>query len=121
MDFFDVLFSFDGRLNRAKFWLYQVGVGIVTSVPFLLGEGWLAGALELWAQAALAVKRSHDRGRSGKFALLLLVPAVQLWPAVELWFLRGTVGENTYGPDPLAPPEAQDARRIGQDAVSSPR
>ncbi|MGD2135744.1 MAG: DUF805 domain-containing protein [Gemmatimonadales bacterium] len=106
MDPIDVLFSFEGRLNRQKYWLYQIGVGVVTSVPFLLGEGWLAGALELWAQAALSVKRAHDRGRSWKFVLLMLVPLVQLWPMFELFLLRGTVGENRFGPDPLARPEA---------------
>ncbi len=60
MDPIDVLFSFDGRLNRKPFWLYQVGVAIVTSVPFILGQGWLTGLLQLWAQAALSVKRAHQ-------------------------------------------------------------
>jgi uncharacterized membrane protein YhaH (DUF805 family) len=101
MDPFEVLFSFESRLNRKRFWLYQIGVGIVTAVPFLMGEGWLTGLLELWAQAALSVKRAHDRGRSGWFVLVLLVPLVQIWPFIELWFLRGTTGDNQYGPDPL--------------------
>ena len=104
MDPFEVLFSFDERLNRKPFWLYQIGVGIVTAVPFLVGEGWLTGLLELWAQAALSVKRAHDRGRSGWFVLVLLVPLVQVWPFIELWFLRGTAGDNQYGPDPLQGP-----------------
>jgi uncharacterized membrane protein YhaH (DUF805 family) len=101
MDPLDVLFSFNGRLNRKPFWLYQIGVAIVTSVPFFLGQGWLTGVLELWAQAALSVKRAHDRGRSGWFVLVLLVPLVQIWPFIELWFLRGTVGDNRFGGDPL--------------------
>ena len=33
--------------------------------------------------------------------LLLFVPLVNLWPVVELLFLRGTVGPNQYGPDPV--------------------
>ena len=101
MDPFDVLFSFKGRLNRKPFWLYQIGVALVTSVPFFLGGGWLAAILELWAQAALGVKRAHDRGRSGWFVLVLLVPLVQIWPFIELWFVRGTRGDNQYGADPL--------------------
>ncbi len=101
MDAFDVLFSFKARLNRKRFWLYQIGIGIVAAVPFLIGEGWLTGILELWAQAALSVKRSHDRGRSGWFVLVLFIPLVQIWPFIELWFLRGTTGDNQYGPDPL--------------------
>jgi uncharacterized membrane protein YhaH (DUF805 family) len=79
-------------------------VGIVTSIPILFGEGWLAGVLELWAQAALSVKRAHDRGRSWKFVLLLLVPGVNLWPLAELWLMRGTPGDNEYGPDSLQRP-----------------
>ena len=101
MDPLDILFSFQGRLNRKPFWLYQIGVAMATAIPYFLGHGWLTGLLELWAQAALCVKRAHDRGRSWKFVLLFLVPVVQLWPLVELSFLRGTEGENGYGPDPL--------------------
>ena len=101
MDAFDVLFSFKARLNRKRFWLYQIGIAAVTAVPFLIGEGWLTGILELWAQAALGVKRAHDRGRSGWFVLVLFIPVVQIWPFIELWFLRGTTGDNQYGSDPL--------------------
>ncbi len=107
MDLLDILFSFQGRLNRKPFWLYQIGVAVVTSVPLILGHSWLTGLLELWAQAALYVKRAHDRGRSGKFVLLFLVPLVQIWPFIELSFLRGTTGDNEYGGDPLPRPADQ--------------
>lgn len=30
--------------------------------------------------------------------------AISIWALVELGFLRGTVGANRYGPDPLASP-----------------
>jgi uncharacterized membrane protein YhaH (DUF805 family) len=36
-------------------------------------------------------------------ALEYLSFAVLLWALVELGFLRGTIGGNVYGPDPLAP------------------
>jgi uncharacterized membrane protein YhaH (DUF805 family) len=107
MNPFDVLFSFEGRLNRKPFWLYQIGIAIATSIPFFLGGGWFAGVVELWAQAALGVKRAHDRGRSGWFVLVLLVPLVQIWPFIELWFVRGKIGKNEYGPDPLPGPESR--------------
>ena len=107
MDPFDILFSFKGRLNRKPFWLYQLGVAVVTSIPFFLGQGWLTGLLELWMQAALCVKRAHDRGRSGKFVLVFLIPLVQIWPFIELSFLRGKRGDNKYGPDPLPAPDEQ--------------
>lgn len=55
-----------------------------------------------WLLLAALVRRCHDRDRSGAFALLLLVPLVQLWPLVELGLLRGAEGENGFGlPDEL--------------------
>jgi uncharacterized membrane protein YhaH (DUF805 family) len=49
-----------------------------------------------------AVKRLHDRDRSGWFYLIFFVPVIgTLWLLVELGFLRGTQGENRFGPDPL--------------------
>lgn len=54
-----------------------------------------------WPNLAVGIKRCHDRGRSGWFLLIGLVPLLNLWLAVELMFLRGTVGSNRFGPDPL--------------------
>ena len=76
----------------------------------------------------LVVKRLHDRDKSGWWILLFyLTPSVlgsiantseqplvgfvfgvgsfviSIWALVELGFLRGTVGPNRYGPDPLQP------------------
>lgn len=115
MDPIDVLFSFEERLNRKPFWLYQIGIAVITSVPFLLGKGLLAGLLELWAQAALSVKRAHDRDRSGWFVLVLLVPLVQIWPFIELWFLRGTKGDNQFGSDPLQSPDPRPEIASGSE------
>jgi uncharacterized membrane protein YhaH (DUF805 family) len=35
--------------------------------------------------------------------LNLISFAISIWALVELGFLRGTVGPNRYGPDPLSP------------------
>ena len=51
---------------------------------------------------AVAIKRYHDRDKSGWWILILFVPIIGLiWYVVELGFLRGTPGPNRYGPDPL--------------------
>ena len=51
----------------------------------------------------LYAKRWHDRGKSGWWTLIVLVPIIGgLWILVELGFLKGTDGTNQYGPDPLA-------------------
>jgi uncharacterized membrane protein YhaH (DUF805 family) len=55
----------------------------------------------LWPGIAILIKRSHDRDRSGWFILLFLVPFLNLWPLIELLFLRGTIGSNRFGPDPV--------------------
>ena len=42
------------------------------------------------------------RGRSGWFQLIMLIPIIgSIWLLVEVGFLRGTVGSNKYGDDPL--------------------
>jgi len=124
------LFSFDGRLNRAKFWLILIATDIavfvllailvaVTGGSMTMGEdgsmpsmgGGVIGNLvalvifvaAVWIGFAVGVKRYHDRGKSGWWVLIALVPVVGgLWYLIECGFLRGTIGPNAYGPDPVA-------------------
>lgn len=57
----------------------------------------------LYPSLALYTKRWHDRNKSGWWSLIMLVPIVGgIWMLVELGVLRGTDGDNRYGPDPLA-------------------
>lgn len=79
-----------------------------------------------WVSLALGAKRLHDRDKSAwwlvlfyvgpgvasgigdqmeylGFVLHLLAFAITVWAFVELGCLRGTVGPNQYGPDPLEP------------------
>ena len=88
-----------------------------------------------WISAfAIGVKRLHDRNKSGWLIVLFYaVPSIlggiantseqavasfvlglgslviSIWGLVELGFLRGTVGPNAYGPDPLQTPAAAPA------------
>jgi uncharacterized membrane protein YhaH (DUF805 family) len=139
MDLKALLFSFDGRINRAKWWLavliflisgIVVGliVGIVAWMVPLIGIALYVvySIVALIAGIAVGVKRLHDRNKSGWWlALFYLVPAalggigavsgsdaiatllalvstgIFIWAFVELICLRGTVGPNQYGPDPL--------------------
>jgi uncharacterized membrane protein YhaH (DUF805 family) len=124
------LFSFDGRLNRAKFWLILIATDIavfvllailvaVTGGSMTMGEdgsmpsmgGGVIGNLvalvifvaAVWIGLAVGVKRYHDRGKSGWWVLIVLVPVIGgLWYLIECGFLRGTIGPNAYGPDPVA-------------------
>lgn len=118
-----LLFSFRGRINRAKLWLGTLlnlsvllacVVTLVGVHRLLKGNDELAAAvvaigtfvallLSTWIAFALYAKRAHDRGWSGWFSLLTLVPLVQFWPLIELLFLPGDPGRNRFGVDPLAP------------------
>jgi uncharacterized membrane protein YhaH (DUF805 family) len=105
-----------GRISRSQFWLkfvlpvlivfvvlqvifMAVGVGDRGSTIILI----IWDLIILWPSIAIYIKRAHDRDRSGWFLLLFLVPLLNLWPIIELWFVRGTVGANRFGPDPVRP------------------
>jgi uncharacterized membrane protein YhaH (DUF805 family) len=119
----NLLFSFDGRINRARFW---TGVAVLVAIYIVLlvlnlvaalifGEGvvtLLVGIVSIaaylamiWPSIALGVKRFHDRNKSGWWVLISLVPIIGgIWYLVECGFLEGTRGPNQFGPDPLPSP-----------------
>lgn len=113
MDYKKLLFSFEGRINRQPFWMFILGVFVVTFiVAFLAGMlGDTLGMIilipyfivQIWASLAVQVKRWHDRDKSGWWVLIGLIPVIgSIWVLVECGFLRGTEGQNRFGPDPLA-------------------
>ena len=66
----------------------------------LAGLAYLVG---LWINLAASVKRCHDRGKSGWWMLLVLIPIVGgIWWLIDLGVLEGDQGPNKYGPDPSA-------------------
>lgn len=124
------LFSPSGRLNRARFWLaaliyvaamallailyvilWQIIPGTtedggfnvegVKALPYI-GLGLAYTIFAVWSGICVAIKRFHDRGKSGAWVLIQLVPIVgPFWYFIEAGCLRGTAGPNQYGPDPL--------------------
>jgi uncharacterized membrane protein YhaH (DUF805 family) len=126
MDWRWLLLSFEGRINRAKFWLcvlllmavYLVAYVVIgvafggvnydaNGIPQVSGTAWalvvvlwLAG---LYMSLAIYAKRWHDRDKSGWWTLIVLVPIIgSIWLLVECGCLPGTEGPNRFGPDPLA-------------------
>ena len=106
-----VLFSFRGRVPRKAYWLYGVLGPVLMSVilQLLLGIVGMAerpadvaiSLLLIWPCTAVAVKRWHDRDKSGWWVLINLIPLVGvIWSQVENGFLRGSVGPNRFGADP---------------------
>jgi uncharacterized membrane protein YhaH (DUF805 family) len=144
MDWKSYLLSPKGRLARGKYWLaflIYLGIGIIgvliavsllggrpDSDPAMIYAG-IFGAIVYVAIAVssimIAIKRLHDRDKSGWWLLLfyglpgilssfapkdnsaaslilnLVSLAFSVWALVELGFLRGTDGPNRFGPDPL--------------------
>ena len=81
MNPFTLLFSFHGRINRAKYWLavfiYVIYLGVLVSIAYwyeLEGGAFLVLALlaiPIWVSGlAVGIKRLHDRDKSGWWILL---------------------------------------------------
>jgi uncharacterized membrane protein YhaH (DUF805 family) len=150
MNFGTLLFSFQGRLNRAKYWLavliYVVASMIGNVLDYAMGFtilGFIISLVVLVSSIGVGIRRLHDRDKSGWWlllfylapgilvtigvatgivsgvamedagmgmlmgggiALIFIIPAlaILIWAFVELGCLRGTVGPNRFGPDPLA-------------------
>ena len=122
----NLLFGFQGRTNRAKFWLVAFAILVLEAILFAwLGSNvamsddpqealarmgpvpsivlLLFGILVTWISIAVGIKRFHDRNKSGVWVLIIFVPVIgSLWYLIECGFLKGTTGPNNYGPDPLA-------------------
>ena len=51
------------------------------------------------------IKRLHDNNKSGSFLLWTLIPILGqlfgLYILVTNWFMRGTIGSNDFGDDPV--------------------
>jgi uncharacterized membrane protein YhaH (DUF805 family) len=118
-----------GRVGRQTWWLGQLLLGLLLMVPYFIGVAVIAMTTDtaaaepqpssigmmiggvlivvaaiaaLWGTLALYIKRWHDRGKSGWWTLLAFIPIANIWALIECGFLRGTEGDNAYGPDPLA-------------------
>ena len=122
-----IWFSFEGRISRSTWWMKYflpvMGITIGLSIlDMILGTTWtiapadpytgmpeqsmgilslIWGLVGIWIFFAAGAKRIHDRNRSGWFQLIWFIPVVNLWVWIETWFLRGTVGPNRFGPDPV--------------------
>ena len=119
IDWKHLLFEFDGRINRAKFWagiaatwalsiilwiIILVAIGVNSSFLWVvLGLLSLVGyVLIFWMGLAVSIKRWHDRGKSGWWILIAFIPLIGgIWALVETGFLEGDPGDNEYGPNPL--------------------
>lgn len=125
----DLLFSPRGRITRSTYWLkfvlpYFAIFVLISYIDLTAGTYYdelevgllslLFALAALYPWIAVGVKRCHDRNRTGWFLLIGLIPLVSIWLEVEMGFLRGTVGPNRFGPDPLAGSGTGTARISGE-------
>lgn len=98
-----------GRVGRRVFWVWGVLALLVVGMVLIAlleiaGLGperaeQVANLLIAWPAIAVAVKRWHDRDRSGWWVLIALVPVVgAIWALIANGFLSGTPGPNRFGP-----------------------
>jgi len=116
--------TWKGRASRSEYWWFVLFVfigGIITTLlDGLLGTQMMttlpdgtvtasgAGYIYLLFILAtllpgisLAVRRLHDKDKSGWWYWIILIPLAG-FIILLVWFCqRGTVGANSYGPDPL--------------------
>jgi len=105
--------DFTGRSRRKEFWLFQllpVGLLFVSALfGLVIGTDAAFGLLLLCLlgllvpQVAVQVRRFHDLGKPGTFALLNLIPYLGALIVLGFMLLPGEPGENQYGDDPLEP------------------
>ena len=104
-----ILFSFKGRVNRAKYWTIHLLIAAISVIfvisfpnsPVVVDNAIVSTLLVLyvilvaWVGLAVNVKRWHDLDKSGWSEL------IRVWSWFELGFHKGTYGPNRFGPDPL--------------------
>lgn len=104
MKFTQFAFSLNGRIGRQEYWLGFIPILIGYSISFEMmdsndteGLGVLLMLALFWCSIAMTVKRWHDRGKSGWWILINIIPWVgPIWSFIELGFLRGTEGPNEF-------------------------
>jgi uncharacterized membrane protein YhaH (DUF805 family) len=87
MDWQDLFLTFDGRINRAKYWLgigvsfglLLVGFFFLNLIPYL---GTLIALVAFSAAAAvcipIGIKRLHDRDKNGRWLMLFYIAPAAL-------------------------------------------
>ena len=98
-----VYLSWEGRISRKTYWIFSIPIAL----PVLISEylinpvnenlSFILILIVIFPAMMINIKRSHDRGRTGWFTILLIVPIISLWPLIEFGFLKGSDGSNKFG------------------------
>jgi len=97
------LLSYEGRLNRAKYWA-AFGVMLAAwGLSAMISETlfFLVYLVSLYSSIVIGIKRLHDLDKSGHWMWFTLVPLFNLYVAFLIMFVSGTKGGNRFGDDLL--------------------
>ena len=123
----NLLFSPQGRINRATWWIVGICVNVASAFLGLIvgffygfffalqsGDGAFTAQQELqltiisltlslpfyWCSIVLGIKRYHDISKSGWWLFIVLIPLVGIiWQLIDLGFKKGH-DTNDYGSRP---------------------
>ncbi len=109
--------TFSGRAQRKEYWLFALFIMLLSLIAAGIdfGTGTFDDELGMGAVGAIValatfipgfsvvVRRLHDTDRVGWWLLIVLIPLIGVIWWIVLMCLKGTDGENRFGPDPLTP------------------
>ena len=96
--------DYRGRSSRREIWNFAINTLIIDFFILVLAGKTPMAVFHIVAMvvlASLAVRRFHDIGLSGWYAIALIVPVVNLCAFFVLLFFKSVPGKNRYGPRPL--------------------
>src|SRR5438045_1974944 len=107
------LMTTNGRIPRSTYWkFFAVFYGLLLLLGFLSDSETIPSVTTfilsvlvfpvIFMGIIVQIKRWHDLDKSGWWTLINFIPIVGgLWTLFECGSLKGTDGENRFGPDPL--------------------
>ena len=118
-----IIFGLKGRAPRLYYWAASVSLLVTSRIIVYISNAEkaqlssaspnLAAGLAVmvflllllavvsYANFTVVVRRWHDRGKSGYWAILGFIPIIGwIWQGIECGFLEGTLGPNRFGPSP---------------------
>lgn len=141
IDLRDLFFAANGRCARPPFWLGALVLFVllalyqsVDSATLHWVTGWVVYPALIYPGVCVLSKRLHDRGRSGWFALPIILAMISvgsgplgfvdfgwsvvlIWGLVELGLMPGEQGANRFGVSPMAEAYPPQPNRRSTDTL----
>jgi uncharacterized membrane protein YhaH (DUF805 family) len=104
--------DFDGRASRPEFWYFLLFYIVVATVlgAIVVQLAVLVVLIILPPLFSVMVRRLHDTGRSGWWALFGIIPLFFTVVLLPLACLKGEEGPNRYGDPPAQSPPGRSQR-----------